>query len=140
MNELATTRTAKRGYHHRESPIDWFLRRGQLAPLDPALKIALAEAAARYREHWLARDRSEYHGAQYAAACNAISSFDGDVLRVLEAVTLYELTIERMGTDIVPGKNHGRRRAFVITRLHLGLQLLTQHFATRPSVDQVVAF
>ena len=117
----------------KESLIARLARRGELAPAgDPELNTALFEASARFREHWLRRECSDYHDSEYAAARDALSSYRKDVLRTVEAAALAELSLEMMGTETIPGKNPARRKKVLIAHLHLGLRELATHFSTRP--------
>jgi hypothetical protein len=107
-------------------------RRGELAPPgNSELNVALSEAAARSREHWLGRERSEYHAVEYEAARDELSSYRKDVLRTVELVVLAELSLGMMGTDTIPGKNPARRKKILLAHLYLGLKALLTHFSTR---------
>ncbi|MGD0026744.1 MAG: hypothetical protein ABSC37_19355, partial [Xanthobacteraceae bacterium] len=83
----------KRSYHHRESPIERFARRTEIAPLDPAKNIAFVAAARRYRQHWLYRDGSNYHDREFVAAQAALAAYSKNVLRMVEFVVLDELSV-----------------------------------------------
>lgn len=143
MNEASVgqlTAAKIKRWNHRHAPIERYAKRGDLGePARPDQNASRFDAAVLYREHWRKRDNSAYHRLEYDAAAEALRSHSPEIWQIVETVVLHEKSAAEIGADLVADKNHARRKAVVIARLHVGLGFLDQYFSQMGPVEPAPA-